>query len=136
MFINCRTVKHFQAYSQEYASQVCTVIKSSDDINTYPDLLKIDFYLSNFEDESLPYTVSRLYSILNNQLVEVEVYDTTGEFGKVTESAAEAFYGEVRAFSGLAVMMKDSGHFERAKQIAEQRINMKTNNTEVPLCLN
>lgn len=66
-------------YSQEYASQVCTVIKSSDDTTTYPDLLKIDFYLSNFEKEDLPYTVSRLYSILNNQLVEVEVYDTTGE---------------------------------------------------------
>ena len=65
-------------YSQEYASQVCTVIKSSDDTATYPDLLKIDFYLSNFENDTLPYTVSRLYSILNNQLVEVEVYDTTG----------------------------------------------------------
>ncbi|MDE7288843.1 MAG: hypothetical protein K2N71_04975, partial [Oscillospiraceae bacterium] len=67
-------------YSQEYASQVCTVIKSSDDTSTYPDLLKIDFYLSNFEEDSLPYTVSRLYSILGNQLVEVEVYDTTGVF--------------------------------------------------------
>lgn len=76
-------------YSQEYASQVCTVIKSSDDTNTYPDLLKIDFYLSNFEDESLPYTVSRLYSILNNRLVEVEVYDTTGAFKKETAAAAD-----------------------------------------------
>ncbi|MBD5141693.1 MAG: hypothetical protein HDT25_09825 [Ruminococcus sp.] len=76
-------------YSQEYASQVCTVIKSSDDINTYPDLLKIDFYLSNFEDGSLPYTVSRLYSILNNQLVEVEVYDTTGLFDEATAAVAE-----------------------------------------------
>lgn len=74
-------------YSQEYASQVCTVIKSSDDTNTYPDLLKIDFYLSNFEEDSLPYTVSRLYSILGNQLVEVEVYDTTGAFNETAETA-------------------------------------------------
>lgn len=76
-------------YSQEYASQVCTVIKSSDDISTYPDLLKIDFYLSNFDNESLPYTVSRLYSILNNQLVEVEVYDTTAEFEKAADTETD-----------------------------------------------
>ena len=74
-------------YSQEYASQVCTVIKSSDDTSTYPDLLKIDFYLSNFEEDSLPYTVSRLYSILGNQLVEVEVYDTTGAFAETADTA-------------------------------------------------
>lgn len=74
-------------YSQEYASQVCTVIKSSDDNRTYPDLLKIDFYLSNFEEDFLPYTVSKLYSILNNQLVEVEVYDTTGAFNKEAAAA-------------------------------------------------
>lgn len=77
-------------YSQEYASQVCTVIKNSDDTSTYPDLLKIDFYLSNFEEDSLPYTVSRLYSILGNQLVEVEIYDTTGLFDKVTAAPIEA----------------------------------------------
>ncbi|MDE6596609.1 MAG: hypothetical protein K2K44_11470 [Oscillospiraceae bacterium] len=81
-------------YSQEYASQVCTVIKSSDEWNNYPDLLKIDFYLSNFEEDSLPYTVSRLYSILGNRLVEVEVYDTTGLFDEatavVTETPTEA----------------------------------------------
>lgn len=74
-------------YSQDYASQVCTVIKSSDDTSAYPDLLKIDFYLSNFEEDSLPYTVSRLYSILGNQLVEVEVYDTTGAFNEAEETA-------------------------------------------------
>ena len=74
-------------YSQEYASQVCSVIKSSDDTSTYPDLLKIDFYLSNFEEDSLPYTVSRLYSILGNQLVEVEVYDTTGAFAETADTA-------------------------------------------------
>lgn len=66
-------------YTQQQASQVCTVIKSSDGSADVPDMLKIDFYLSTFEDETLPYTVSRLYSILDNRLVEVEVYDTIGD---------------------------------------------------------
>ncbi|MBQ3160598.1 MAG: hypothetical protein IJC04_00565 [Oscillospiraceae bacterium] len=66
-------------YTQQQASQVCTVIKSSEESADVPDLLKIDFYLSTFEDETLPYTVSRLYSILDNRLVEVEVYDTIGD---------------------------------------------------------
>lgn len=82
-------------YSQEYASQVCTVIKSSDEMTTYPDLLKIDFYLSAFEDETLPYTVSRFYSILNNKLVEVEVYDTTGVFETAGGTAYESYSAEL-----------------------------------------
>ncbi len=61
-------------FSQQYANQVCTVIKSTDP-ESFPDLLKIDFCLATFEDESLPYTVSRLYSIVDNQLVEATVYD-------------------------------------------------------------
>lgn len=66
-------------YTQQQASQVCTVIKSLDGDAAVPDLLKIDFYLSTFEDETLPYTVSRLYSILDNRLVEVEVYNTISD---------------------------------------------------------
>lgn len=88
-------------YSQEYASRVCTVIKSSDETNTYPDLLKIDFYLSNFENDSLPYTVSRLYSILNNRLVEVEVYDTTG-YLEDTAAAVETQAAVIAAGEGAA----------------------------------
>ncbi len=78
-------------YTQQQASRVCTVIKSNDGDVSVPDLLKIDFYLSSFEDETLPYTVSRLYSIMNNHLVEVEVYDTIGnaEFPDVDENVFE-----------------------------------------------
>jgi len=78
-------------YTQQQASQVCTVIKSHDGDTAVPDLLKIDFYLSSFENESLPYTVSRLYSIMDNRLVEVEVYDTIGdaEFPDVNEDVFE-----------------------------------------------
>lgn len=78
-------------YTQQQASQVCTVIRNEKDGWTTPDLLKIDFYLSNFEDETLPYTVSRLYSIMDNRLVEVEVYDTIGdaEFPDVNEDVFE-----------------------------------------------
>ena len=67
-------------YSQEYASEVCTVIRSSEENAEVPDLLKIDFYLAVFDNDGLPYSVSRFYSILNDSLVEVEVYDTTGEY--------------------------------------------------------
>lgn len=67
-------------YSQQYANQVCTVIKSGSEENSdIPDLLKIDFFLISFDDESLPYSVSRLYSILDGRLVEVEVYNTEAE---------------------------------------------------------
>lgn len=114
-------------YSQEYASQVCTVIKSSDDTNTYPDLLKIDFYLSSFEDDSLPYTVSKLYSILNNQLVEVEVYDTTGfleeQTGDDSEPAVEAaevtLTDEELANASAADAEEEKEYFERLDYIPE-----------------
>ena len=66
-------------YSQQYANQVCSVIKSGSEENNIPDLLKIDFYLIDSSDESLPYSVSRLYSILNGRLVEVELYNTEAD---------------------------------------------------------
>lgn len=64
-------------YSQQYASSVCTVIKSSDSSIFDTDLLKIDFYLDNFENESMPYTVSRFYSISDSKLVQLKAYDCT-----------------------------------------------------------
>lgn len=92
-------------YSQEYASEVCTVIRSSGENAEVPDLLKIDFYLAVFDDESLPYSVSRFYSILNGSLVEVEVYDTTGEYEPETAEvmaldAAPMALSEEKAKSG------------------------------------
>lgn len=65
-------------YSQQYASQVCSVIRSAG--ADCPDLLKIDFCLTSFDDENLPYTVSRFYSIEDKSLVEVKIYDTTGDY--------------------------------------------------------
>lgn len=112
-------------YSQEYASQVCTVIKSSDDTSTYPDLLKIDFYLSNFEDDTLPYTVSRLYSILNNQLVEVEVYDTTGGFEAANGTVYDGYTAEAGVTSisedkqEVNVVIESDEYFERLDYIPE-----------------
>lgn len=109
-------------YSQEDASQVCTVIKSSDETNTYPDLLKIDFYLSNFDNDTLPYTVSRLYSILNNQLVEVEVYDTTGYLVKNEEAwveSAEAAPTNEETASVEAIEADAEEYFEKLDYIPE-----------------
>ncbi|MDE5992761.1 MAG: hypothetical protein K2G87_06885 [Oscillospiraceae bacterium] len=65
--------------SQQYANQVCTIIKGGSEEADIPDLLKINFYLIDSSDESLPYSVSRLYSILNDRLVEVEVYNTEAD---------------------------------------------------------
>lgn len=108
-------------YSQEYASDVCTVIKSSDGTNTYPDLLKIDFYLSNFEDETLPYTVSRMYSIAGSRLVEVEVYDTTGAYTETTADGSE--YSDYDSeTAALEEEVEVSGYFERLDYIPESNL--------------
>lgn len=68
-------------YSQNDASTVCTVIKGTENENSLPDLLKIDFYLASFEDESLPYSVSRLYTVSGGTLKEFKVYDMRGGDG-------------------------------------------------------
>lgn len=94
-------------YSQEYASEVCTVIRSSEENAEVPDLLKIDFYLAVFDDESLPYSVSRFYSILNGSLVEVEVYDTTGEY--------ESEFAAATTFDAIPMVLNE----EKAKSGTE-----------------
>lgn len=62
-------------YSQEDASTVCTVIHETESKSSLPDILKIDFYLSSFEDEDKPYTVCRLYTVVRGELKEFSVYD-------------------------------------------------------------
>lgn len=84
-------------YSQQYANQVCTVIKSGSEENDIPDLLKIDFYLIGFSDESLPYSVSRLYSILNDRLVELEVYNTEADLDHSADVPAGKIMGRSAA---------------------------------------
>lgn len=86
-------------YSQQYASQVCTVIRSGENNVEVPDLLKIDFYLSAAVDDTMPYTVSRMYSILNGKLVEVEVYDTEDTALADAEIAEDAGRGRKSAKS-------------------------------------
>lgn len=106
-------------YSQQYASQVCTVIKSSAEENSdIPDLLKIDFFLMNFDDESLPYSVSRLYSILNGSLVEVEVYNTDGDSA---DGAAELSDndGSVGVMAKSVEVQKTSDVLDRMNYIPE-----------------
>lgn len=102
-------------YSQQYASQVCTVIKSSSEENgDIPDLLKIDFFLMNFDDETLPYSVSRLYSILNGELVEVEVYNTEPQ----EDGAADA--AEVSVQPAGVMMMKSAAVQTDASEVLDR----------------
>ena len=105
-------------YSQQYASQVCTVIKSSSEENSdIPDLLKIDFFLMNFDDESLPYSVSRLYSILDSRLVEVEVYNTETAAGGAAELSGEE--STVSVTTRSVEVKNDSDILDRMNYIPE-----------------
>lgn len=61
-------------YSQKDASSVCTVIRGTDSEDSLPDILKIDFYLSNFDNEELPYSVCKMYSVINGGLAETRIY--------------------------------------------------------------
>lgn len=113
-------------YSQQYASQVCTVIKGSSEENgRIPDLLKIDFFLMNFDDETLPYSVSRLYSILDGRLVEVEVYNTEFNENGGTDAAdsSEQSVGVVAVKSaGAIVSSGDSRILDRMSYIPESSL--------------
>ena len=71
-------------YSQTDAASVCTVIRGTEGAYELPDLLKIDFYLADSDNESLPYTVSRMYTIADNgELIQIKV------LGKPQEAADE-----------------------------------------------
>ena len=76
-------------YSQNDADMVCTVIRGTGDAGSLPDLLKIDFYLSSFEDETAPYSVCRLYTVSGGKLKEFYVYDADDESGKPLGSIPE-----------------------------------------------
>ena len=64
-------------YSQETASSVCKVIKNTIDNTQLPDILEFTFYLNDFEDESLPYSVTKYYAVQNSQLVEILIFGET-----------------------------------------------------------
>lgn len=111
-------------YSQQYASQVCTVIKSSSEENGgIPDLLKIDFFLMNFDDETLPYSVSRLYSILDGRLVEVEVYNTELQENSAEDAADGSDQsGGVMVMKSAFVSGDESGVLDRMSYIPESSL--------------
>lgn len=61
-------------YSQTSAASVCTVIRGAESGGTLPDLLKIDFYLADAENEALPYVVSRLYTVADSgEMIQIKV---------------------------------------------------------------
>ncbi|MBQ2824523.1 MAG: hypothetical protein IJF18_08100 [Oscillospiraceae bacterium] len=60
-------------YSQQTASSVCTVIRNTIDDTPVPDILEFTFYLSNFEDESLSYTVKKYYAVRDGELCEIKL---------------------------------------------------------------
>lgn len=64
-------------YSADTASNVCTVIKNTINDEAVPDILEFTFYLNDFEDESLAYSVKKFYSVKDNKLQEIEILDET-----------------------------------------------------------
>lgn len=66
-------------YSAEASSSVCTVIKNTVNGDVVPDILEFTFYLNEFEDESLAYSVKKFYSVRNGKLEEITITDNTGE---------------------------------------------------------
>ncbi len=120
-------------YSQQFASRVCTVIKSEegDGQGYLPDLLKIDFYLMEFEDESLPYSVSRLYSIKDGIFTEIEVYNTEppelDETADTSETGAEA-----AVYAGRSMDIDPENYLEPMDYIPESELYQTTTNTFMP----
>lgn len=64
-------------FSQDSASTVCSLIKNTVDDTSVPDILSFTFYLNNFDDESLAYSVKKFYSVKDGKICEIKLYDNT-----------------------------------------------------------
>ncbi len=80
-------------YSQSSANTVCNIIKNTANSVSVPGLLQFDFYLSDFSDETLPYKVSKFYSIKDNEMCEVTLMDVSG-----TGSAVMSYTGDTNLY--------------------------------------
>lgn len=65
-------------YSDTAASNVCSVIKNTVNDENVPDVLEFTFYLNEFDDESLAYTVKKFYAVKNGALEEITICDESG----------------------------------------------------------
>ena len=66
-------------YSDTAASNVCSVIKNTVNDENVPDVLEFTFYLNEFDDESLAYTVKKFYAIKDGVLKEITICDESGQ---------------------------------------------------------
>lgn len=66
-------------FSQDSASSVCKIIKNTVDSEVMPDILEFTFYLNNFEDESLAYSVKKYYTVKEGKLLEIKLVDETAD---------------------------------------------------------
>lgn len=66
-------------FSQDSASSVCKIIKNTVDSEVMPDILEFTFYLNNFEDETLPYSVKKYYTVKSGELSEIKLVDETAD---------------------------------------------------------
>ena len=96
-------------YSQSTANTVCKVIKNTTNSDSVPGVLQFDFYLSDFSDETLPYMVSKFYSIKDNEMCEIAMLDIT-ENGSINMNYTEdvdLYYTEPNVLMPLPVVYEN-----------------------------
>lgn len=76
-------------FSQDSASSVCKIIKNTVDSEVMPDILEFTFYLNNFEDESLAYSVKKYYTVKDGELLEIKLVDETSDEPSEMEYCSE-----------------------------------------------
>lgn len=77
-------------FSQDSASTVCKIIKNTVDSEVMPDILEFTFYLNNFDDESLAYSVKKYYTVKDGELSEIKLVDETADEPVNMEYCSEA----------------------------------------------
>lgn len=73
-------------YSANGAYTACTIIKNDIDATPVPDLIKLDFWLYDYDDiaeEQRPACVSKFYAVHEGKLSEVKMIDNTKQEGEL-----------------------------------------------------
>ena len=65
-------------YSSLYSDTVCSVIKNTVDNTPVPDIIGFTFYSAVADNDKLPYSVSKYYTICNNEIKEIKI-DNSGK---------------------------------------------------------
>jgi len=65
--------------SASQSAKICEIITNTVDDSPFTDILRFEFYLSDFSDPSYDYTVSRFFAMKNGRIEEIGIIDKTGD---------------------------------------------------------